>query len=85
MELLLYLIQCWSYLLKRIGFKTHLLTTQVQVIINWLYSVAQFSTSKDTLPHILGAPAIDDVMSNNLLTTQAIVWILIEVARPLLG
>ena len=32
--------------------------THVQVIINCLYSVAQFCTSKDMLAHILGTPFI---------------------------
>ena len=44
--------------------------THVQVVINSLYSVAQFWTSKDTLAHISGVPSIDDVMSYNSLTTQ---------------
>ena len=44
--------------------------THIQVIINCLYSVAQFCTSKDTLAHISGAPSTDDAMSYDSLTTQ---------------
>ena len=41
----------------------------IQVVINCLYSVAQFCTAKDMLAHILGAPSTDDVMSYDSLTT----------------
>ena len=44
----------------------------VQVVINWRYSVAQMSTCEDKLPHSLGALYFDDVMSYNSLTT---IWI----------
>ena len=44
--------------------------TQVQVVINCLYSVAQFCTGKDVLAQILAAQSTDDVMSYDSLTTQ---------------
>ena len=46
--------------------------THLQVVINCLYSVAQFCTGKDMLAHMSGMPSIDDVMSYNSLTTQGI-------------
>ena len=48
--------------------------THVQVIINCLYSIAQFCTCKDTLAYISGAPPIDDVISYNSLTTIILKW-----------
>ena len=35
----------------------------VQVVINYLYSVAQLCTGEDMLAYISGALSIDDVMS----------------------
>ena len=37
----------------------------IQVVSNCRYSVPQMCTREDMLPHILGAPYIDDVMSPN--------------------
>ena len=42
---------------------------QLQVVINCQYSVAQMCTREDTLAHYLGAPYLDDVISQNELTT----------------
>ena len=42
----------------------------VQVVINCLYFVAQMCTCKDMLAHSLGASYLDDVMSQNELTTM---------------
>ena len=39
--------------------------THVQVVINCLYSVAQFCTGRVTLAHISGSPPIVDLMSYN--------------------
>ena len=41
----------------------------IQVGINCQYSVVQMCIREDTLPNILGAPYIDDLMSYNSLTT----------------
>ena len=41
----------------------------VIIIINWRYSVAQMCTRRDTLAHYLGVPYLDDIMSQNELTT----------------
>ena len=46
----------------------------VQVIINCQYSVAQMCTCKDMLAHYLGVPHLDDVMSQNELTTVCIAF-----------
>ena len=44
----------------------------IQVVINCQYSVAQMCNWEDTLTHYLGAPYLDDVMSQNELTTMCI-------------
>ena len=44
--------------------------THVQVIINYIYSVAQFCTDKDMLAHIHDTRSTDDVMRYDSLTTQ---------------
>ena len=41
----------------------------LQVVINCQYIVAQMCTSEDTLAHYLGVPYLDDIMSQNELTT----------------
>ena len=41
----------------------------IQVVINCQYSNAQICTREDRLAHYLGAPYLDDVMSQNELTT----------------
>ena len=41
----------------------------VQVVINFLYSVAQMYTREDTLTHFLGVMYLDDLMSYNSLTS----------------
>ena len=48
--------------------------THVQVVINCLYSIAQFCAGKDTLAHISGTPSHDDVMSYDSLTTCGLVY-----------
>ena len=40
----------------------------LQVVVNCQYSIAQMCTRKDTLAHYLGAPYLDDVISQNELT-----------------
>ena len=45
----------------------------VLVVVKCQYSVAEMCTREDKLPHIVGAPYIDDVMSHNELTTQAMI------------
>ena len=42
----------------------------VQVDINCRYCIAQMCTSEDMLSHYLGVPYLDDVMSQNELTTR---------------
>ena len=45
---------------------------QVQVVINWRYSIAQMCNHKDTLAYYLDAPSIDDVMRFNMLITLGV-------------
>ena len=45
-------------------------SAHVQVIINCRYSVAQMCTPEDTFGHYVGTPSLDDVMSQNELTTS---------------
>ena len=42
----------------------------VQVVINCQYSVTEMCTRKDTLAHYLGAPYLDDILTQNELTTK---------------
>ena len=48
--------------------------THVEVVINCLYSVAQFCTDEDTLAYISGVPSIDDIISYNSLTAVFILF-----------
>ena len=41
----------------------------VQVVFDSQYSIAQMCICEDTLAHYLGTPYLDDVMSQNELTT----------------
>ena len=44
--------------------------THVQVVINCLYSIEQMCSCEDTLAHNLGAPYLDDAVSQNEPTTM---------------
>ena len=48
----------------------------VQVVISCQYSAAQLCTREDTLAHYLGALYLDDIMSQNELTTVKITLVL---------
>ena len=54
-------------------FENHYLDklAQIQVIINYPYSVAQMCTHEDALAYILGVSFIDDVMSWNCFKYQS--------------